>query len=150
MKLQQDLYRWRISYVRTVVKPCASRVPETALRAGNKSTQHVMRRPYSVRIMTLPFRCLALPKILLLEGIWRRTRRINPENREPEPDARLLKSAKVAVEETTRVVPARRRVAVWQEPVTLSRALGEAAVVESEAEPPVTSWTMTRTRKRIA
>jgi hypothetical protein len=54
----------------------------------------------------------------------------------------------VVVEETTRVVPARRRiVAVRQEPVTLSRALGEAAVVESTAEPPVTSKTVVR-RKR--
>ncbi len=56
----------------------------------------------------------------------------------------------VVVEDTTRVVPAPRRVvAVRQEPVTLSRALGEAAVVELTPESPVTSRTVVRRRRGI-
>ena len=52
----------------------------------------------------------------------------------------------VIVEERTTVIPARRAVIMRREPVTLSRALGEAAVVESAAEP-VTSTNVVR-RKR--
>jgi hypothetical protein len=53
----------------------------------------------------------------------------------------------VIVEERTTVLPPKRAVTIRREPVTLSRALGEAAVVEPVAEPPVTSTTVVR-RKR--
>jgi hypothetical protein len=49
----------------------------------------------------------------------------------------------IVVEERTRVIPSTRVVAVRREPVTLSRALGEAVVVE----PPATTTTVVR-RKR--
>jgi hypothetical protein len=52
----------------------------------------------------------------------------------------------VVVEERTRVIPSRRVVAVRREPVTLSRALGEAAVVET---PVNTETTVVRRRKRV-
>jgi hypothetical protein len=52
----------------------------------------------------------------------------------------------VVVEERTRVIPSRRAVAVRREPVTLSRALGEAAVVET---PVNTETTVVRRRKRV-
>jgi hypothetical protein len=60
---------------------------------------------------------------------------------------RSPRKREVVVEERTRVVPSRRVVAVSREPVTLSRALGEAAVVEPMAEPPLTSTTVI-SRKR--
>lgn len=52
----------------------------------------------------------------------------------------------VVVEERTRVIPSRRVVAVRREPVTLSRALGEAAVIET---PVNTETTVVRRRKRV-
>ena len=52
----------------------------------------------------------------------------------------------VVVEERTRVIPSRRVVAVRHEPVTLSRALGEAAVVET---PVTTETAVVRRRKRV-
>jgi len=54
----------------------------------------------------------------------------------------------VVVEERTTVAPTRRVVAIRTEPVTLSRALGEAPVVETRAEPEIATQTVTRRRKR--
>jgi hypothetical protein len=61
---------------------------------------------------------------------------------------RSPRTREVVVEERTRVTPARRVVAVRREPVTLSRALGEAPVVAPAAELPVTTETVIRRRKR--
>jgi hypothetical protein len=52
----------------------------------------------------------------------------------------------VVVEEHTTVIPPKRDVTIRREPVTLSRALGEAAMVEPAAEPPLTSTTVRRKR----
>jgi hypothetical protein len=54
----------------------------------------------------------------------------------------------VVVEERTTLVPKRHVVAVRSEPVTLSRALGEAAVMETRTEPEVTTQIITTRRKR--
>jgi hypothetical protein len=62
-------------------------------------------------------------------------------------DARRRRSQskrEVVVEERTRVIPSSRVVTVKREPVTLSRALGEAAVVEP---PAITETTVVRRRK---
>ena len=62
---------------------------------------------------------------------------------------RSPRSREVEVEERTRVSPGRRVVAVRREPIALSRALGEAAVVEPAAELPATTETVIRRRKRV-
>jgi hypothetical protein len=60
------------------------------------------------------------------------------------------KSDVIVQEERTRVLPGRHVVAVRQEPVTLSRALGEAAVVEPATESPaLTETTVVRRRRRV-
>jgi len=53
------------------------------------------------------------------------TKKAGPKNRRAK--------RKVVVEERTYIVPSTRVVAVRRQPVTLSRALGEAAVVEAPA-----------------
>jgi hypothetical protein len=60
---------------------------------------------------------------------------------------RSPRTREVVVEESTRVTPARRVVAVRREPVTLSRALGEVPVVEPAAELRTTTKTVIRRRK---
>jgi hypothetical protein len=63
---------------------------------------------------------------------------------------RSPRERKLVVEERTSLIPAKRVVAVRQEPVTLSRALGEAAVVERTPEPPaITETTIVRRRTRV-
>jgi hypothetical protein len=59
------------------------------------------------------------------------------------------KSDVIVQEERTRVLPRRRVVAVTQEPVTLSRAMGEAAVVEPAAESPAITETTVVRRRRV-
>jgi phosphatidate phosphatase PAH1 len=59
------------------------------------------------------------------------------------------KSDVIVQEERTRVLPRRRVVAVKQEPVTLSRAMGEAAVVEPAAESPAITETTVVKRRRV-
>jgi hypothetical protein len=59
------------------------------------------------------------------------------------------KSDVIVQEERTRVLPGRHVVAVRQEPVTLSRALGEAAVVEPAAESPALTETTVVRRRRV-
>jgi hypothetical protein len=59
------------------------------------------------------------------------------------------KSDVIVQEERTRVLPRRRVVAVRQEPVTLSRAMGEAAVVEPAAESPAITETTVVRRRRV-
>jgi hypothetical protein len=60
---------------------------------------------------------------------------------------RSPRKREVVVEERTTVIPPKRTVTIRREPVTLSRALGEAAVMEPAAEPALTSTTVVR-RKR--
>jgi hypothetical protein len=56
----------------------------------------------------------------------------------------------IVVEERTRVIPSTRVVAVRRDPVTFSRALGQAAVVDALPEPPaITETTIVRRRKRL-
>jgi hypothetical protein len=79
----------------------------------------------------------------------KKTRKPKKARKASTPSRRSPRERKVVVEERTRVIPA-RRVAVRREPVTLSRALGEAAVVEPTAEPPaISETTIVRRRNRV-